>query len=204
MKRMLLLCPAVIAMGGCTTTMNERPWMGQRENDARSGVVLVEVLRADERPEVPLVDDGPSLTSLDRSNWAPVVVTLPVDGVAAHRSYTNEKLLVRSTARQRGDYPTAVSSVDLSGNTRVEQWAESWLNPGIAFLDLVLLAPRMIAHSPTKEAYAFTTPHWRASTTVLRRLPDGSAPTIDPGTTGEANSSPSHSPASRPETPENQ
>jgi hypothetical protein len=203
--RLLLLLCAAAPLAGCNTDMNERPWIGQHENDAKGGLVLVELLRAEERAEVPTLDDGPSLVSLDRRNWAPMVVVSPVDGVAAHRSYANEGFIARATARQRGDHPTALSALDLSGTTRTEQWAESWLNPGIAFLDFALLVPRMVKHQPWDEAYTFPSQYWRAPTTVLRRLPAGTeTPAVDPGPTLDVAPTDAPEPVSRPEAPDQQ
>lgn len=205
MKRtslLCLLCLAGASLTACDTTMNERTWLGQHENNAKGGLVQLALLRADERAEGPVLDDSPSLLSLDRTNWAPTVVVSPVDGVAAHRSYANEGFIARATARQRGDHPNALSALDLSGTTRVEQWAESWLNPGIAFLDVALLVPRMVIHQPWEEAYTFPSQYWRAPATVLRRLPAGEAGAVaDPGPTLDVAPAADTQPAQRPETP---
>ena len=199
---LLLLCAAA-PLTGCNTSMNERTWIGQHENDAKGGLVLIDMLRPDDRPEAPAVDDGPSLVSLERTNWAPTVVVSPVDGVAAHRAYASESHLTRATARQRGDHPTALSALDLSGRTRVVQWAESWSNPGVAFLDVFLLIPRMVVHHPWDEAYTFPSQYWRAPTTVLRRLPAGAeTPAVDPGPTLDVAPTDAPEPVLRPEAPE--
>jgi hypothetical protein len=155
-------------VGGCSTSMNERPWLGQTENMARGGVVYLEVVAAPERPEHPLVDDPPSLTSLDRSGWRPVAVVVPVDGVASRRTYAYEQLLTVSTARQRGDFPTEISALELSGGTRQVQALEGLANPLTALVDGLVMVPRMIVHCPAREVYNFPRSYWRADTTTLR------------------------------------
>ncbi|HYE61070.1 MAG TPA: hypothetical protein VD997_03660 [Phycisphaerales bacterium] len=166
------LAPAALAitlLAGCSTTMNERPWIGQTENNARGGAVYLDLVRAEERPEAPLTSDGPSVVSLTRENWRPMVFTVPVDGVASRRNYTTELHFTDTTARQRGEHPTALSALELSGPTRTEQALEGLVNPFNAFGDAVLMPARMAVHWPWREVYSFPPSYWRAPEYVLRR-----------------------------------
>ena len=170
----LLSTAALAALSGCRTTMNERPWVGQTENDARGGAVYLDLVRSEERPEAPLTNDGPSLTSLARDNWRPVIFTSPVDGVASHRAYTYELQYADSTARQRDEHPTVLSALELSGNSRTEQALEGLANPFVTFGDAVLLVPRMIVHWPWREVYSFPPSYWRTPEYILRQPLPGS------------------------------
>jgi hypothetical protein len=168
----LFSLPALVALSGCSTTMNERPWIGQTENDARGGAVYLDLVRAEERPEAPLTNDPPSLTSLSRADWRPVVFTVPTDGVASRRAYTYELFFAKDTARQRGEHPTQLSALELSGSTRFEQAQEGLVNPFVTFGDAVLLIPRMVTHWPWREVYSFSPSYWRGTDYLLRK-PEG-------------------------------
>ncbi len=195
-------------LGACArTTRNERPWMGQKEAGEQYGVVYLDSIRPDIRPETAVIDDRPSLWSLTRENWEPMVFAVPPDGVASRRTYAHERFLTRETARQRGDYPTQLTATELGGDTRGVQAIEGVMNPFIALVDMIVLPARMIAESPYREVYAYPESYWRAAATTLRSPvadvymgPPAPAPpppaTLAPETGSEGNALP---PRERPE-----
>jgi hypothetical protein len=189
-------------LSGCSTTMNERPWIGQTENNARGGAVYLEMVQGEERPEAPLTNDGPSLVSLSRDNWVPVVFTVPVDGVASRRAYTYQVTYADATARQRGQHPTPLSALELSGPTRMEQAWEGLANPFVTFGDFVLMPVRMVMHRPWREVYSFPPSFWRSPEYVLRRPTGVAAETsqIDE-VPPPASQPPAGQPVERPEAP---
>lgn len=188
-------------LAGCSTTMNERPWIGQTENDAKGGAVYLDLVRAEERAEAPLTDDKPSVVSLTRENWSPVLFVVPVDGVASRRTYTTEIYYADATARQRGEHPTPISSLELSGPTRTEQALEGLVNPFNAFGDLVMMPARMAVWWPWREVYSFPPSYWRGPEFVLRRPLAGTMADSVNGQVAPPPQGPSAPVLERPETP---
>lgn len=102
-------------------------------------------------------DDPASLTSLDRSAWEPVVFALPVDGVRHRPEYRflagNGTDTLR---RQRGEYPTAASALELDGGARAshQRFFESITEPIHAGLELVRLPFIFALQSPWSETWS--------------------------------------------------
>lgn len=102
-------------------------------------------------------DDPPSLTSLDRSAWEPVTLAIPVD--ATHHRPTYRFLAPigpRQLRRQRGEYPTAASALDLDGGpaSSRQRFYESILEPIHASLELARLPLAMAIHQPWRRAWS--------------------------------------------------
>jgi len=123
------------------------------------------------------VSDGPSLTGMSRADWAPATVLVPVDGVAALRTYAPRHHWTDETARQRGDYPTAVTALELDGATYWTQVAEGGAAPFLAFADAFALPFRMVMAAPWREVRTIPEPYWRAPVSIPRRVGTASAPT---------------------------
>jgi hypothetical protein len=154
--------------------------------------VHLDAFREPGRPETPPGPDAPSITSIARTNWQPMVIVSPIDSVAATRTYAVNYIWSDATARQRGQSPTPVSSLELTGGSEMTQMWESLASAPIAFAGGVMILPRMITHSPTREVRYFPEQYWRAPADTLRK------PLA--GTTEEAPASPAAAPAGRPET----
>lgn len=102
-------------------------------------------------------DDTASLTSLDRSGWEPVAITVPVDGVRHRPEYRFFAPVGPSDlGRQRGEYPTAISALDLDGGrpSSRARFFESILTPIHASIELVRLPFVMIMNRPWQETWS--------------------------------------------------
>ncbi len=102
-------------------------------------------------------NDTASLTSLDRSGWEPVAITVPVDGVRHRPEYRFFAPIGTSDlGRQRGEYPTAISALDLDGGRPSSQarFFESILTPIHSSIELVRLPFVMIMHRPWQETWS--------------------------------------------------
>lgn len=94
-------------------------------------------------------DPTPSVTGLDRSHWEPVTLTAPVHGTAHRPTYAPSAFDLDSMPRQRGEYPTVESALDLGER---DHGADAWLaarTHGLALVDTVMLVPRMVIRPPT-------------------------------------------------------
>lgn len=80
-----------------------------------------------------------------------MVVGVPVYGVATNPTYTTQYRLTDETHRQRGEFPSAASSLDQFGDTQNEMRTEALAAPFVYVGDIILLIPRMIIQSPATE-----------------------------------------------------
>ncbi|MEL6312375.1 MAG: hypothetical protein AAFQ17_08460 [Pseudomonadota bacterium] len=89
-------------------------------------------------PPVPPADDRPTALGLDRSNFEPLVYTVPIDGTR-HEAHGFDRLALTSeTARQRGEFPTATSALETGGNSSTRwQVAEVFAQPFYAATGIV-------------------------------------------------------------------
>lgn len=125
----------------------------------------------------PPQSDSPSIDGLSRSGWQPVTVLVPSDGLASKPFYTKQHFYGNATERQRGDFPTALSALELDGDNDWTRFGESAASPLWAFWD----ATRMIGYdlwtNPEWNEHIYPRPpYWRAPTTV-QRIPN--TPTRD-------------------------
>lgn len=102
-------------------------------------------------------DDPPSLTSLDRSAWEPVAYSLPVD--ATHHRPTYRFLAPigpRQLRRQRGEYPTTMSALELDGGSTWsrDRFFESILEPIHSSLELVRMPFAMAIYQPWRMTWS--------------------------------------------------
>ncbi len=129
----LLACLAVLATLPACIENNTR---------GRLGDTLDLPLLADGSgvPTLAVVDGAtPSLTGLDRSNWARLNFEVPIDGVEHRPLYTTNREKPTRTARSKGAFPSPRSSLEERGATRGEQYAESFLSPIYAAWDFIRL-----------------------------------------------------------------
>lgn len=160
-----LLVPALLA--GCVALDNGRI-------DAS---VLPD--RPHNRPPGPLPADGPSIHSLDRSNWRQTTYIVHPWAVAHSPTYRPDRSRLEHTRRQRGEYPTADSALDIGeGQNEPMRW-EALAVPPLAFFDAVLIVPRMVFdqrprsvdHSPQIEYERDAERRWDASLTRFGQEP---------------------------------
>jgi len=134
-------------MTGCVDS-NSRTTIGET-------VVLPAMVPSPPIPEA-YQQDGPSLTGLDRSNWEAVTFLVPVDGTHHRPSYADPFFLTDVTRRQRGEYPSLESSLDLDGalygdKASCQRFEEGFLVPGRALVDAVSIPVRLIGEPQTWE-----------------------------------------------------
>jgi hypothetical protein len=160
---------SLVALAGCSIG-SDRPWMA--DPDLRSGAVDLAAFRDPGRPETPTnTPDVPSLVSIDRSNWAPQTMLSPMDGVSMIRTYAVNYMWTDSTARQRGQMPSPVSSLELMGDSQETQMWEAASSFPLAVLGAFMIIPRMITHSPAREVRYFPEQYWRAPAETARTIP---------------------------------
>lgn len=164
-QRLALPCVLCTLLSACAGPLNNERFIGDPVN-ARNQFVPPTIGRGDETSQTrgrvieiddprtrPEADANPethaSVLSLDRSNWASTRVVVPNDLVAHQPRYTNDWAFDKSTARNRGEYPTAASAMDMPTERGADQQlAEAVLAPLAAGADLALSPLRAIAARP--------------------------------------------------------
>lgn len=168
----VLVCgAAMIALfAGCTSTQNARAFVGPADGDF--GSVRLAALEGDAnaRSETPADRvDPPSLAAggagLDRSAWPLLTLDVPYDTTGGTSRYTRDYRYTETTARQRGEYPTPLSALELDGDTIEAQRDEAIVNPLMHLTQAALLLPRMIMRAPWVEVSHEPQPYWRAPAT---------------------------------------
>src|SRR5690606_11428909 len=89
-------------------------------------------------------EQAPTLTGIIRSDWEPTVIFVPVDGTAHFPTYAERLHLTSATTRQRREYPTPTSALELTEGSGNDQAMEALGNVGLSVLDVVLLLPRLV------------------------------------------------------------
>jgi hypothetical protein len=166
---LMLLCA-----GGCVSSHNERnsvgPWHGPSNGlgsrSADHGFVLPEIEDAGGRREAGRTDDGPSLAAsgskLARGHWALSTVVVPVDRVGGYSTYIRQPALTNTTARQRGQYPTPTTALDLDAGSEGDQQLEMLASGPQAFYEAAAMVPRFFFVQPWDEVNHVTQPLARA------------------------------------------
>lgn len=130
---MLLILPL---LGGCFKERNTRPYLSQD-----IGLTTLE-------PETALASaDVPSRRgSLDlyRRNWPTQTFLVPVDGTDHLYLGRTDSTCTTSTARQRREYPTGETALELDGGSGGRQVFEAVEAPFWAAGDAILLLPRYV------------------------------------------------------------
>lgn len=133
---------------------------------------------ADTAPSAPRADDGPSVVGLDRSNWPSREFSVPFDGTRHHPHYHGELAFTDATARQRNEYPTLSSSLDLDGAETGrqfqdgvdQQFDESWwarlgevaAMPFFALGEGLLIVPKLVGEPQALEEWSPSEPYERS------------------------------------------
>lgn len=133
----LALAALAALLAGCTSAENNRFRFGN------AGPLPVFQPAADT-----LADPAPSVTGLDRSGWAPIALDVPVHGTAHRPTYAPSAFDLDTTARQRGQYPTAETCLDLGEPDDSDEIRLAAATHGLAVVDAALLIPRIIIRPP--------------------------------------------------------
>ncbi|HBS29390.1 MAG TPA: hypothetical protein DEB06_08065 [Phycisphaerales bacterium] len=166
MTRTAMLVLASLALGGCATIDNDRTTAG--------GQALTALTNSGSEPFTPAA--GPSVTSMSRDGWDEVTVLVASDTTQHHPHLTNGgPAYAAALPRQRGEYPDAMSALDLGSETRA-QVHEAFAAPFHGAWDVVMAIPRLIMGGNT----ARTSPTLWYERGPLG--PDDLAPALEPQT----------------------
>ncbi len=179
-----LLCTAGAVLAGCRAEGNDRSALGTPGSP--NAVVLSDIHGAGTRSETPRRDDAPSISGLSRASWGRQSIVVPVEGTYALRRYARSYQMTDTTARQRGDFPTPLSSLEVTGDTRDEQAVEILAAGPYAFYEGLVLIPRLFFVPPCEEVRATPQEHWRAPASTARYTQDERSPAADAGTDAAA------------------
>jgi len=121
------------------------------------------------RPETVAVLDRPSLDGLSRAGWDRTTVYVPVDGVEGMPRYVRERPRALSTARQRGEQPTEVTALELSGGSEDAQWQEALASPWWNLVEAAALPVRVFMVEPWQQTRHLPDQYWRAPAQTPRQ-----------------------------------
>jgi hypothetical protein len=107
----------------------------------------------------------PSITSHDRSNWGIQTVILPLKQVEHRPTYTSDIHFASNTPRERGEYPTAQTALDVP-TPNLEQVAEGVVGPAYAGILVIWWPVEWIANNR---------PPWK-----IRRSPEDNYAVVPP------------------------
>ncbi|MFO0857088.1 MAG: hypothetical protein U0640_07005 [Phycisphaerales bacterium] len=156
------------AMSGCTAAGNSRPEVGDARFGQSRSVLVRSMSDYNARPEEKFSSDSPSVSGLSRAHWQPTTVIVPVDGVEGYPRYTREHPQALATARQRGEYPTEMTALELSGDTYSQRWNEALESPAWAIWQAVSMPYRFIWVQPWEPTRHLPDQHWRAPVNTAR------------------------------------
>ncbi len=124
-------------IGGCApNAANDRMWLGD-------GVVV----------EGAALEPTPGAPGLDREKWAKTTVVVPVDGTAHSPTYTGWWHLPE-TARERGEYPTALTALETGDGYQATRRVEAAASPVIAAAETVGAPVGAILYPPVERRWS--------------------------------------------------
>ena len=183
--RLCMLAAAGLTLAGCTHEANDALRLGE------SAVLPVFQNNPHQLPPA-----GPSVTGLDRSNWEPMVYVIPVSGVAHSPQYAPPVYDRDILARQRGDFPTALTALELGEPDAGEELLLAARAHGWAFLDMLMLVPRLAIRPPTATNWSPRISYGRSSIAVMECEGPAGESCTDTGGDCEAAPAPCDDPAS--------
>lgn len=142
---------ALLALAGCTHESNDRHRLGE------SGTLPAFTVSPHTLPPI-----NPGITGLDRDNWEPITLLIPVNGTAHQPTYTTSAFDTATLARQRGEFPTAESALELIDPDEDDEILFAIEAHASAALDAVLLVPRLLLRPPTESDWSPTLGYGRA------------------------------------------
>lgn len=131
------LAAGLLALSGCAKPANDRLRLG-----------ACEVLPAFQTNAHALPPAGPSVTGLDRSGWAPIAYVVPVHGTAHQPTYAPSHFELDTLPRQRGEFPTVESALDLGEPDLGQEASLTFRNQLWALFDTFLIVPRFVLRPP--------------------------------------------------------
>lgn len=148
----LALCLSAIA--GCSYS-NDRNDIGAGYAGLEPGVVLhgLEPTAAalesptgagDPNPDALAAADGRPVLDLGRSGWEPRLFLVPVSATASGPDYAERHSMIDAAARDRGQYPTPTSALELSPNSYWDVAGDAWASMPLAVYDMLLMPYRAI------------------------------------------------------------
>lgn len=168
MRCAILMLLAGCALTGCASPGNSRSEVGDARFSQSRSVLVRSMSDYDARPEVTYSADSTSVEGLSRAHWTHTTIIVPVDGVEGYPRYTREHPNALATARQRGEYPTEVTALELSGDTERKQWQEVIESPMWAIIQAVSMPYRFIWTQPDDPVRHLPDQHWRAPVNTPR------------------------------------
>jgi len=146
-SRVCVSAGVLASMAGCVDS-NSRVTVGET---VRLPAMEASATIPDEYPQ-----DSRSLTGLDRANWASSTFLVPVDGTHHRATYADPLFLTDSTRRQRGEFPSIESALDLDGSefgsdAAADRFGEGFAVPARAFVDAISIPVRLIGEPQTWE-----------------------------------------------------
>jgi len=162
------------ALGGCSTSLsplNDELAVGPGSRAAGVGggeftfKPLTRSFNINPTTERPFAVEVPekSVVGVSRDNWEIMPVTVPNDRIAHQPIYTHNLHENTEPPRNRGQFPTTRSSLDLSvpesGEMQVLEAIEA---PFAAVTDIVLFLPRAIMNQPWETTRTGSQPYRRA------------------------------------------
>jgi hypothetical protein len=167
---------SLTALSGCGTSLNERTALGDPRmsvskgdvSDLRDRTVQLPGLAADARKDAGLAQEKTGSTrlaigkSLGREHWETTTILVPIDGVAAHPTYARWFEKTDETSRQRNEFPTAMSALELDGDGDAQSW-EMLLGAPRSLGGAAAMPFRMLMHRPWKEVRHVPQTGFRAS-----------------------------------------
>lgn len=180
------LCTGVLS--GCVADGNNSNTLGRKQDLAPSlqAVQLQGVADNNTRPDTAARSNAASLTGpgsrLNRGAWEPVPFVVPIDGVDGLPTYSRHTTFADSTARQRGEFPTPISSLELSGDSLVDRRDEALFAPLDSFAQAMLILPRFFFVQPWEQVRHEPQRYWMAPGTTQRITSEDVARYAEPKT----------------------
>jgi hypothetical protein len=168
------LVPLAALLGGCVAESNNSNTLGRKQDLAPSleAVQLQGVADNNSRPDTAARSDQASLTGpgsrLNRGAWEPVPFVVPIDGIDGMPTYSRHTTFADDTARQRGEFPTPISSLELAGDSLVDRRDEMLFAPIDSFAQAMLMVPRFFFVQPWDEVRHEPQRYWMAPGTTQR------------------------------------
>ncbi len=144
-----LLAASAALFAGCNR-QNHSLKLGQELELETFRTAPVEPAATSALPSGVLANDATQVGTRDA--WAQTEVEVPNDGVYHRPLYKTEYSRVKYTPRNRGEFPTAETALDLQDSrATVKQIKETFLfTPGILIYDTVTAPFRMVIHPATQ------------------------------------------------------
>jgi hypothetical protein len=178
----LLSCVGALALVGCQASLNERTALGDprmsvspaEASALRDRTVQLPSLAADARKDAGLAQEKAGSTklsigrSLGREHWQTTTVLVPIDGVAAHPTYSRWLEWTDETSRQRNEFPTAMSALELNGDLQ-DQHMEMLVAGPRSLGGAAAMPFRMLMHRPWQQVRHVPQTGFRASPATRQR-----------------------------------